>query len=120
MPEPNWGQRDTGVDQAITTRQREKRLAHRRKLGGITPGMERCLRTDRGRGMDRQYHADQIGLPLNRTLNLVMMLGFVDAKAKAMMFKQELKAAMRNCKEARCKRGRQMVEMPVPGLRTDP
>ncbi len=108
------GQRDTGADQAMTTRQREKRLAHLRKLGRITPGMEWCLR-DRGRGMDRQYHADQIGLLLNQTLNLARMLGLVDAKTKAMMVKQELNAAMRNCKEPRCKRDRQMVEMRSTG-----
>jgi hypothetical protein len=47
----------------MTTRQREKRLQHLRRLGPITLGMEWCLRTDRG--MDWQYCADQIGLPLN-------------------------------------------------------
>ena len=99
----------------MTTRQREMRLAHLRKLGRITPGMEWCLRTDRGRGMDWQYCADQIGLPLNQTLNLARVLGLVDAKTKAMMFKQELKAAMRSCKEARYKRDRQMVEMRSTG-----
>ncbi len=99
----------------MTTRQREKRLAHLRKLGRITPGMEWCLRTDRGRGMDRQYRADQIELPLNETLNLARMLGLVDAKTKAMMFKREVKAAMRSCKEARCKRARQIIEMRSTG-----
>jgi hypothetical protein len=75
---------------------REKSLQRLRKLGRITRGMEWCLKTDRGRGMTWQYCADQIGLPLGKTLRIGALLGLTDVKSKATLTKLERKASRPN------------------------
>jgi hypothetical protein len=92
----------------MTTRQREKRLQHPQAWLDHAWN-EWCLRADRA--IDWQYCADRIGLPLNQTLNLGRVLGLVDAKTKAALFKQELNAAMRSCKAARVEHDRRMIQM---------
>jgi hypothetical protein len=85
----------------MTTRQREKRLQHLCGLGPITPiggwiGSTAPIRW---------------GCRSTQALNLARPVGLVDAKTKAALFKQELKAAMRSRKEARMERDRPVIQM---------
>jgi hypothetical protein len=55
------------------------------------------------------------GYRSTQALNLAGAVGLVDAKTKAALFKQDLKAAMRSRKEARMERDRRIIQMRSTG-----